>query len=127
MSDYDYTSNYTSLYFFFVCNRLHLIKICLCCYLVLHLYSNNLSSITTISSLIISELIPAFFSCCNIFHLSQSSSELGGKTVVFETPYVETNKPGDLGIFIRVLSRVGFLPTPLTSKYICFAELFFNL
>ena len=34
------------LYF---CIRLHLIKICLCCFLDIHLYSNNLSTIATIS------------------------------------------------------------------------------
>ena len=53
--------------------RLHLIKICLCCFLDMHLYSNNLSTIATISSLIISELFPACFSCNNILNLSQSS------------------------------------------------------
>ena len=30
-------------------NRLHLSKICLCCFLDMHLYSNNLSTIATIS------------------------------------------------------------------------------
>ena len=43
-------------------NRLHLNKICLCCFLDIHFYSNNLSTIATISSLIISELFPACFS-----------------------------------------------------------------
>ena len=52
-------------------NRLHLIKICLCCFLDKHLYSNNLSTIATISSLIKSELFPACFSCSNKFNLSQ--------------------------------------------------------
>ena len=42
-------------------NRLHLIKICLCCFLEKHLYSNNLSTIATISSLIILELLHACF------------------------------------------------------------------
>ena len=50
--------NYMCLYF---CSRLHLIKICLCCFLGMHLYSNNLSTIATISLLIISELLPACF------------------------------------------------------------------
>ena len=38
-------------------NRLHLSKICLCSFLDIHLYSNNLSTIATISSLIISSLL----------------------------------------------------------------------
>ena len=54
-------------------NRLHLFKICLCCFLDMHLYSNNLSTIATISSLIKSELFPACFSCNNNFNLLQSS------------------------------------------------------
>ena len=36
-------------YLYFYCNRLHLIKICLCCFLDMHSYSNNLSTIATIS------------------------------------------------------------------------------
>ena len=53
---------YTYNYFYSnLCSRLHLIKICLCCFLDMHLYSNNLSIIAIISSLIISELLPAFF------------------------------------------------------------------
>ena len=49
-------SNYT-----YSCNRLHLTKNCLCCFLEMHLYSNNLSTITTISSLIKLELLPRVF------------------------------------------------------------------
>ena len=67
-------------------NRLHLIKICLCCFLDMHLYSNNLSIIATISSLIILELLPACFSCNNYFNLSQSSLGSDDKNNVFETP-----------------------------------------
>ena len=52
-------SNYTDS-----CNRQHLIKICLCCFLGMHLYSNNLSSTTTNSSLIIS--LPPFFPAVNV-------------------------------------------------------------
>ena len=52
----------------------------------MQLYSNNLSTIATISSLIISEVLPACFSCKNIFNLSQSPSGLDGKNVVFEIP-----------------------------------------
>ena len=64
-------------------NRLHLIKICLCCFLEMHLYSNNLSTIATISSLIMSELFPAFFSCNNNFNLLQSSSGSDVKIIIF--------------------------------------------
>ena len=46
---YNYTYKSTIFYF---CNKLHLYKICLCCFLGMHLYSNNLSTIATISSLI---------------------------------------------------------------------------
>ena len=50
MSDYTYS-----------CNRLHLIKSCLCCFLDIHLYSNDLSTIATISSSIILELFQRVF------------------------------------------------------------------
>ena len=54
MSNYtDFISIYT--FSFFVCNRLHSNQICLCWFLDLHLYSNSLSNIATISSLIMSE------------------------------------------------------------------------
>ena len=92
-------------------NRLRLIKISLCCLLDKHLYSNNLSTIATISSLIMSELFPASFSCNNNFNLSQSSSGSEDKKIVFQTPEAETIKPGDLSNFLSVLSRVDFLPT----------------
>ena len=67
-------------------NRLHLIKICSCCFLDMHLYSNNLSTIATISSLIISELFPACFSCNKIFNLSHNSLASDDRNIVFETP-----------------------------------------
>ena len=92
------------------CNRLHLIKICLCCFLDMHLYSNYLSTIATISSLIMSESFPACFSCKNNLNLSQSSSGPDDKNVVFETPEAETINPGDLSNFMSVLSRVDLLP-----------------
>ena len=76
-----YTYNYMSKYI-----RLHLIKICLCCFLDIHLYSNNLSIIATISSSIKLELIPPCFVCNNNFNLSQSSLGLDDKNIVFETP-----------------------------------------
>ena len=55
------------------CNRLHLIKICLCCFLDIQIHSKILSTIATISSLIMSELFPACFSCGNNFNVLQSS------------------------------------------------------
>ena len=91
-------------------NRLHLSKICLCCFLDIHLYSNNLSTIATISSLIISELLPAYFSCNNNFNLSQSSSGSDDQNIVFETPEAGTINPGELSNFISVLSRLEILP-----------------
>ena len=56
---YNYTYKSTIFYFY---NRLHLIKICSCCFLVIHLYSSDLSTIAKISLLIISELFPACIS-----------------------------------------------------------------
>ena len=79
-------------------NRLHLIKICLCHFLDVHLYSNNLSTIATISSLIIPELLPTCFSCNNNLNLSQSSSGSEDKNFVFETP--EAMVAGELSVFI---------------------------
>ena len=100
--EYLYLCNYT-----FSCNRLSLIKICLCCFLDIHLYSNNLSTIATISSLIISELLPACFSCNNIFNLSQSSLGSDSKNIV-EIP--EAMTAGDLSNFLGDLSLSLFRP-----------------
>ena len=80
-----YTYNYMSLfmsihtYFLFVYTILHLFKIRLCCFLDMHLFSNNLSTIAIISSLIMSELFPACFSCSNNFNLSDNSSGFFGR------------------------------------------------
>ena len=57
MNAYNHKSNYTRdiltnirvIILFYLFNRLHLIKICLCCFLLIHLYCNNLSTIATIS------------------------------------------------------------------------------
>ena len=73
-------SNYTdfiSIYTFslFVCKRLHSNKVCLCCFLDIHLYSNSLSIIATNSSLIMSDLFPACCSWSKKFNLLQSSLE----------------------------------------------------
>ena len=72
---------------------------CLCCFLDMRLYSNNLSIITTISSLIISELLPPFFSCNNNFNLSHNSLGSDDKNIVFETPEAESIKSGDFSNF----------------------------
>ena len=76
-----YTCNYMSNY-----NRLHLIKICLCCFSDKHLYSNNLSIIATISSSIKLEILPPCFSCNNNFNLLQSSFGSDDRIIVFEIP-----------------------------------------
>ena len=67
-------------------NRLHLIKICLCCFLDIHLYSNTFSIIATISSSIKLELLPPCFSCNNNFNLSLNSFGSDDKNYVSETP-----------------------------------------
>ena len=83
----------------------------------MHLYSNNLSIIATISSLIISELFPACFSCSNNFNLSHNSLALDDRNIVFETPEAETIKPGELSNFISFLSRVDLLPEAFGSTH----------
>ena len=65
----------------------------------MHLNSNHLSAIATISSLIKSELFPACFCCSNNLNLSQSSLGSDDKTIVFEIPEAEIIIPGDLSIF----------------------------
>ena len=112
------------IYFLFVCNRLHLIKSCLWCFLDIHLFSNNLSTKATISSLIKSELFPAWFFCSISFNLSQVLSGSDDKKIVFGTPEAETTIPGDLSNFIRVRSRVDLLPVAFTSNYVSFAKSF---
>ena len=57
-----------------------------------------------ISSLIKSDSSPACFSCNIKFNLLHHSSGSVDKNIVFETPEVETIKPGDSSNFIRVLS-----------------------
>ena len=94
-------------------NRLHLIKICLCCFLDMHLYSNNLLNIATNSSLIISELLPACFSCNNYFNLSQSSLGLEDRIIVLDIP--EAIIAGDPSIFIIEVCLVLGRPMLLVS------------
>ena len=66
-------------HFFFVCNRLHLIKVCLCYFLDMHLYSKYLRTIAIISSLTMSGLFPACFFCRNKFSLSHGLLAFSGK------------------------------------------------
>ena len=95
--------NYNCVFLcFVVCNRSYLNKICLCCFLDIHLYSNSLSRITTISSFIISELFPACLSCSNNFNRSQSSLESDCKTILIEIPEAEKIKPCDLSNFMSI-------------------------
>ena len=64
----------------------------------MHVYSNNLSTKVTISSLSKSELFSACFSSSNNFNLLQSSSESDRKNIVFENP--EAMIAGDFSNFI---------------------------
>ena len=79
----------------------------------MHLYSNNLSTIQTISSLIMSELLPACFSCNNYLNLSQSSLGSEDRIIVFEKP--EANTAGDSSIFIIELCLILGRPMLLVS------------
>ena len=101
---YNFMSNY---------NRLHLIKICLCYFLDMHWYSISLSTIETISSLIILELLPACFYCNNNFILSQSSLGSEDRNFVFETP--EAMIAGDSSLFIIEVCLVLGRPVLLVS------------
>ena len=60
----------------YFCNRLHLIKICLCSFLDIHLYSNSLSTIAMTPLFIMLEFFPACLSCNNISNLLHNSSGL---------------------------------------------------
>ena len=102
--------------------RLHLNKICSCCFLDMRLYSINLLTIATISSLVRKELFPACFSCNKNFNQSQSSLGSDDKSIVFEIPEAGTIKPGDFKKIISVRSLVLLLPTRFISKRICFAN-----
>ena len=51
----------------------------------MHLYSNRLSAIATISSLVMSEIFSTCFSCSRKFNLSQSPLELEDKNHVFDS------------------------------------------
>ena len=66
-----------------------------------------------------SELFPVCFSCSNNFNLLHYSSRSDDKKIV-EIPEVVI--AGDLSNFVRVRSRVDFLPCPLSSKCNSFAK-----
>ena len=97
--------------------RLHSIKTCLCCFLDMHLYCNNLSTIAMISSRNMLEILPACFSCSNSFNLFHNSSRLSGKTIVV-TP--EAILAGDLSNFSIDLSLSLFRPCFLIIKFFSF-------
>ena len=61
-------------------------------------YSNSLSTVATISSLIISKIIPACFRCSNNFNLSQGSLGFYDKNIVEVS---EGLTSGDLSNFLR--------------------------
>ena len=66
-------------------------KIRECCFIVIHLYSNSLSVLATISLSIVLEIFPACFSCSFNSNISESSSGLEDKNLVDgETPEAET-------------------------------------
>ena len=71
------------------------------------LYSNNLSAVATISSLIMLEILPICFSCTNNYNLSQSSLGFSSKIVV-EVP--EAMIAVILSNLVRDMSLVLFLP-----------------
>ena len=108
-------------------NRLYLVKICLCCFLDMLLYSHSLYTIATIFSLKKLELFPACFPCNIKFNLSHNSLGLADKKFVFETPEAETIHPCDLSNFITVQSQVDLLPGPRTSKCISFGISYINV
>ena len=104
---------YTSL-----CIRLPLIKLCLCFFLDVHLYSNGSSTIATISSVIMSEMFPACYFCSNSFKLLHIMLGLDDKITVFEIP--EVMIAGDLKNLIKDLSRSLLRPFCLISNFIYF-------
>ena len=79
----------------------------------MHLYSNNISIIATISSSIKLELLPACFSCNNIFNLSQSSLGSEDRIIVHDIP--EATIAGDSSIFIVELCLLLGRPVLLVS------------
>ena len=85
----------------------------------MHLYSNSLPTITTISSLILPELFPTCLSCSNHFILSHNSLGFSGKIFV---EILEAMIAGDLSNHLSDLSPVLLLPVAFTSKNFSFAK-----
>ena len=81
------------------------LKLFKCSFVDVHLYSNSLSTIATISSKIMLELFPACHSCSKHFTLSRISLGVFGKKVV-EIP--ETMLAGDLIKLLSDLSQVFY-------------------
>ena len=96
-------------------DRLHLFKICLCCFLDIILYSNKLLTIARISSLNIIELFPACISCSINFYLLRNSSLFSDKNIVV-TPKAKI--AGDFNNFNIDLSLSLFRPLCLKLKLI---------
>ena len=61
------------------------------------------------SSLVMSDMFPAFFSCTMNFNLSHNSFGSDDKNIVFQKTEAEIKKPGELSNFIGVLSQLNFL------------------
>ena len=76
------------------------------------MYTNSLSTIATLSSLIKSEISPACFSCSNKFNQSHNSLGSDAKTIIFEIP--EAMIAGDLSNFVIDLSLLLFV---LSAQY----------
>ena len=74
----------------------------------MHLYSNKLSTVVWISSLIMSELFPACFHCNNNFNLLHNSSRSDDRIIIFEIP--DAIIAGDFNNFISDQSRSLFRP-----------------
>ena len=101
--------------YIFSCIRLHLIKVCFCYFLDIHLFSNNLSTIAKISSLNTLQLFLACFSRSKNFNLSRTSLGSDDKSFVESS---EAMIAGDLSNFISVRFQVDLLPGPFTLKCI---------
>ena len=87
------------------------------------MYSNNLSTIATISLSIMSELFTTCFSCRNNFSRLRNSLGSDGKKILFEIPEAEFIKLADLIILVSVLSQQDHLLSgAFTSKYFFFAK-----
>ena len=122
----DYMLNIYS-YFFFLCKILHLIKICLCCFLDMHLYSNSSSTIASIPSSILLENYPACFSPKINFNRLHNSLGSEGKNIVCESPEAEIYEPGDLGNFYKcsISSRFIILSFYIKIHFLCKIIIYF--